>query len=70
MTATGHVPFDRAGPYRYHCDGCGIDFIAALRVERMPGVLPHPDGGTIHYRDGTTDWCGPLRRIEEPTCES
>jgi hypothetical protein len=65
--------------YDYVCKTCGRTLSTRIRLERLPGLLPHEDGGFYHYNatrsvmpDVMTQddpefagWtlCGPMKRV-------
>lgn len=47
--------------YRYRCATCADVLDVPIPLDRLPGLLPHPDGGFMHFVGNTSEVCGPMR---------
>lgn len=50
--------------YPYQCQTCAESIATTIPIDNLPGLIPHPDGGFMHYVRDTLDVCGPMKRVE------
>lgn len=52
--------------HHYRCSTCGQAMSASLSLMRVPALIPHPDGGFMHYIGDTLELCGPMKQVDTP----